>query len=81
MRLHHRRLHALLCAFTSLAAPRSSLTCLHQLWRGMQRSLSDKLITRLMRLTIETGSLTASVATLDLVLFLTFQHNNLHMAP
>jgi hypothetical protein len=34
-----------------------------------------------MRLTVETGALTASVATVDLTLFLVFKHNNFHMAP
>jgi hypothetical protein len=39
------------------------------------------LINRLVRLTIETGSLTAAVATVDIILFLSFPHNNYHTAP
>ena len=52
-----------------------------QLAKGKRGMGSDALITRLMRVTIETGTMTASVASLDLILFLTFKHNNLHMAP
>ncbi|PPQ91014.1 hypothetical protein CVT25_013939 [Psilocybe cyanescens] len=39
------------------------------------------LINKLIRLTIETGTLTATVATVDLVLFLAYRHNNYHTAP
>ncbi|KAH9481559.1 hypothetical protein JR316_0006086 [Psilocybe cubensis] len=38
-------------------------------------------INKLIRLTIETGTLTATVATIDIVLFLAFRHNNYHTAP
>lgn len=39
------------------------------------------LINKLVRLTIETGTLTATVATVDIILFLAFPHNNYHTAP
>ncbi|RDX56524.1 hypothetical protein OH76DRAFT_394270 [Lentinus brumalis] len=52
-----------------------------QLSKGRQGLASDALISRLMRLTVETGALTASIACLDLVFFTTFRHNNLHMTP
>ncbi|KAF9460011.1 hypothetical protein BDZ94DRAFT_1266893 [Collybia nuda] len=39
------------------------------------------LVTRIMRLTIETGSLTATVAIIDVVLFLTFPEYSYHVAP
>ncbi|TFK86051.1 hypothetical protein K466DRAFT_551121 [Polyporus arcularius HHB13444] len=53
----------------------------YYLSRGRQGMASDALISRLMRLTVETGALTASIACLDLVFFTTFRHNNLHMTP
>ncbi|TFK50443.1 hypothetical protein OE88DRAFT_1735991 [Heliocybe sulcata] len=46
---------------------------------GLRRT--DRLVDRLVRLTIETGTVTASVAVVDVVLFNTFKHNNLHMCP
>ncbi|KAF8873112.1 hypothetical protein BD779DRAFT_1679370 [Infundibulicybe gibba] len=39
------------------------------------------LISKLIRLTIETGSMTAAVATIDIALFLGFPHNNYHTTP
>ncbi|KAF8588253.1 hypothetical protein K439DRAFT_1406554 [Ramaria rubella] len=42
---------------------------------------TDRLLSRLVRLTVQTGMLTASVAIVDLVLFLSFRNNNLHFAP
>ncbi|KAI0647281.1 hypothetical protein C8Q79DRAFT_1009394 [Trametes meyenii] len=42
---------------------------------------SRAVLSRLISLTIETGCATASVACLDLALFLAFRHNNLHMTP
>ncbi|KAI0707589.1 hypothetical protein C8Q76DRAFT_627952, partial [Earliella scabrosa] len=57
-------------------------TCmLYYLIRGRQGLASDAILSRLIRLTIETGTLTASVACVDLIFFLLFKHNNLHMAP
>ncbi|KAI0672923.1 hypothetical protein C8Q78DRAFT_1021968 [Trametes maxima] len=54
---------------------------LYFLWSERRRSaVSEKLVVRLMRLTVETGALTASMAVVDLALFVGFQHNNLHMA-
>lgn len=55
--------------------------CTSQLLRGRQGLASDAMISRLVRLTVETGSVTASVAIVDLILFLCFKHNNLHMTP
>ncbi|KAI0724005.1 hypothetical protein C8T65DRAFT_93159 [Cerioporus squamosus] len=56
---------------------------LYYLSKGRQgmHLASDALLSRLMRLTVETGALTASIACLDLVFFTTFRHNNLHMTP
>ena len=42
---------------------------------------SDAILSRLIRLTIETGTLTASIAVVDLILFLVFIDNNLHFTP
>ena len=42
---------------------------------------SDVLLTRLIRLTIESGTVTASVQLLDLIFDNAFPRNNLHMAP
>ncbi|RPD80296.1 hypothetical protein L226DRAFT_197045 [Lentinus tigrinus ALCF2SS1-7] len=53
----------------------------YYLSRGRQGMATDALLSRLMRSTVETGALTASVALLDLVLFTTCRHNNLHMTP
>ncbi|KAF8880085.1 hypothetical protein BD779DRAFT_1550380 [Infundibulicybe gibba] len=39
------------------------------------------LISKLIRLTIETGSMTAAVATIDMALFLAFRNNNYHATP
>ncbi|KAF8876181.1 hypothetical protein BD779DRAFT_1629596 [Infundibulicybe gibba] len=44
-------------------------------------SSTHVLISRLIRLTIETGSMTAIVATIDIALFLGFPHNNYHTTP
>ncbi|KAH7929132.1 hypothetical protein BV22DRAFT_1081427 [Leucogyrophana mollusca] len=42
---------------------------------------TDRVVNRLIRLIVETGILTATCAILDLVLFIVFQHNNLHTCP
>ncbi|KAF8515206.1 hypothetical protein JB92DRAFT_2829750 [Gautieria morchelliformis] len=42
---------------------------------------SNYILSRLMRLTIETGALTATVATVDVVVFNLFKHNNIHLCP
>ncbi|KAH9945912.1 uncharacterized protein BXZ73DRAFT_95432 [Epithele typhae] len=42
---------------------------------------SDKLLSRIITLSVETGIVTASFATLDLTLCMVFKHNNLHMLP
>ncbi|KAF8588248.1 hypothetical protein K439DRAFT_671764 [Ramaria rubella] len=42
---------------------------------------TDQLLARLVRLTMQTGMLTATVAIVDAVLFLSFRDNNLHFAP
>ncbi|KAH9945915.1 uncharacterized protein BXZ73DRAFT_72808 [Epithele typhae] len=49
--------------------------------RQRQGLASDKLISRLITLSVETGSVTASFAALDLIFCLAFKHNNLHMLP
>ncbi|KZT25857.1 hypothetical protein NEOLEDRAFT_279948 [Neolentinus lepideus HHB14362 ss-1] len=46
---------------------------------GLRRT--DRLINRLVRLTIETGMVTALWAVVDVILFNAFKHNNLHMCP
>jgi hypothetical protein len=38
-------------------------------------------LSKFTRLTIETGSLTATIASLELILFLGFRHNNYHITP
>ncbi|KAI0748356.1 hypothetical protein C8Q80DRAFT_1270777 [Daedaleopsis nitida] len=58
-----------------------ALCMLYYLSRGRRGLASDALLARLIRLTVETGTLTASVACLDLVFFLVFKHNNLHLTP
>ncbi|KAF8589652.1 hypothetical protein K439DRAFT_326265 [Ramaria rubella] len=42
---------------------------------------TNDFISRLVRLTVETGILTATVSTVDLVLFNVYKRNNLHMGP
>jgi len=42
---------------------------------------TSTLLTRLIKLTFETGMACASLAIVDLTLFLRFQHNNLHLLP
>jgi len=42
---------------------------------------TEKMLTRLVRLTIETGVATAATATVDLTLFFVFKNNNLHVMP
>ncbi|KAL7283579.1 hypothetical protein ACG7TL_003014 [Trametes sanguinea] len=54
---------------------------LYFLSRSKKGLPSDTMLSRLIHLTVETGALTASAAILDLVLFLAFKHNNLHMTP
>ena len=57
------------------------LTFVCQLAREKQGLSSDKIISRLIHVTIETGSVTAGFACLDLILCMVFKHNNLHMLP
>ncbi|KAI9057887.1 hypothetical protein FKP32DRAFT_1597845 [Trametes sanguinea] len=54
---------------------------LYFLSRSKKGLPSDTMLSRLIHLTVETGALTASAAVLDLVLFLAFKDNNLHMTP
>jgi len=42
---------------------------------------TNVLISRLIRMTVETGTITATVATLDVTLFLSFRHANYHTVP
>jgi len=42
---------------------------------------TNYLLARLVRLTVETGTVTATVATVDLLLFNLFKDNNLHICP
>ncbi|KIJ36587.1 hypothetical protein M422DRAFT_124423, partial [Sphaerobolus stellatus SS14] len=42
---------------------------------------TSAVINRLIRLTIETGSLTATVAIVDITLYLVFPHQDYHTAP
>ncbi|KAK0192533.1 hypothetical protein F5146DRAFT_507044 [Armillaria mellea] len=42
---------------------------------------TQAIISKFIRLTIETGSMTATVAVTDLILFLVFPHNNYHITP
>ncbi|KAF9460010.1 hypothetical protein BDZ94DRAFT_1311874 [Collybia nuda] len=42
---------------------------------------TQAMITKIMRLTVETGSLTATVAIIDVVLFIAFKSRNYHVAP
>ncbi|KAI0709497.1 hypothetical protein C8Q76DRAFT_799495 [Earliella scabrosa] len=58
-----------------------AICMLYFLSRGRQGLASDAVLTRLIRLTVETGTLTASIACLDLVFFLVFKDNNLHLTP
>lgn len=44
-------------------------------------SQTDSVITKLIRMTVETGMLTTTAAITELILFLVYQHNNLHMIP
>lgn len=52
-----------------------------QLSKGKQGLASDAILSRLMRLSVETGAATASVACVELVLFLVYKHNNAHLGP
>jgi len=42
---------------------------------------TNVLISRLIRMTVETGTITATMATLDVILFLSFRHANYHTVP
>jgi len=42
---------------------------------------TDYMIEQLVKMTVETGTMTAVVSIIDLVLFLLFKDNNLHVAP
>jgi len=42
---------------------------------------TDYIIEQLVKMTVETGTVTAAVSIIDLVLFLLFKDNNLHVAP
>ncbi|KAI0709498.1 hypothetical protein C8Q76DRAFT_799496 [Earliella scabrosa] len=58
-----------------------ALCMLFYLSRGKRGLASDAMLSRLIRLTIETGTATATVACVDLALFVAFKHNNLHQTP
>ncbi|RDX42206.1 hypothetical protein OH76DRAFT_1318931, partial [Lentinus brumalis] len=49
--------------------------------RKKQGLASDAMLSRIIRLTVETGVLTATIACIDLVLFLAFPTANYHFAP
>ncbi|KAF8643220.1 hypothetical protein AX16_009154 [Volvariella volvacea WC 439] len=42
---------------------------------------TQMLVTKLIKLTVETGAITATIATLDVILFLVFQEKNYHTVP
>ena len=42
---------------------------------------TNVILAKFVRLTIETGTICATFAVLDLVFFLVYQHNNYHLAP
>ncbi|KAG9018563.1 hypothetical protein FRB90_011392 [Tulasnella sp. 427] len=44
-------------------------------------SQTDDVISKLIRTTVETGAVTATAATAELILFLVYKTNNLHMIP
>lgn len=44
-------------------------------------SQTDDVISKLIRMTVETGAVTATAATAELILFLVYKTNNLHMIP
>ncbi|KAG8743246.1 hypothetical protein FRC10_012290 [Ceratobasidium sp. 414] len=44
-------------------------------------SQTDTVITKLIRMTVETGMVTTTAAISELILYLVYQHNNLHMIP
>ncbi|KAG8730030.1 hypothetical protein FRC12_020553 [Ceratobasidium sp. 428] len=44
-------------------------------------SQTDSVITKLIRMTVETGMVTTTAAITELILYLVYQHNNLHMIP
>lgn len=44
-------------------------------------SQTDSVITKLIRMTVETGLVTTTVAITELILYLVYPHNNLHMIP
>ncbi|CAE6438264.1 hypothetical protein ACGC1H_007007 [Rhizoctonia solani] len=44
-------------------------------------SQTDSVITKLIRMTVETGLVTTTAATVELILYLVYQKNNLHMIP
>lgn len=44
-------------------------------------SQTDSVITKLIRMTVETGLVTTTAAITELILFLVYEHNNLHMIP
>ncbi|KAI0748587.1 hypothetical protein C8Q80DRAFT_1172658 [Daedaleopsis nitida] len=58
-----------------------ALCMLYFLSRGKGGTVPAVLLSRLIHLTVETGILTASVACLDLILFVAVKHSNLHMTP
>ena len=67
--------------YTAVLKPLNHMVLLAQLSKGRHGVATDALLSRLVRLTVETGALTASVSLLDLVFFTAFRHNNLHMTP
>ncbi|KAI0039711.1 hypothetical protein FA95DRAFT_1577417 [Auriscalpium vulgare] len=60
-------------------------TCmLYWYTRARSRSLfreTNDILSRVLRLSVATGLLTAAIASIDMVLFLKYKHNNFHMCP
>jgi hypothetical protein len=59
----------------------SSIIQLSQLRKKLPWSKSDSIITKLIYNTVETGAVTAVVAIVDVVLFISYPGNYLHEAP
>lgn len=57
------------------------MTCMQLRQHRNGRESTEALLSRLIKLTVETGMITATVATVDLMLFCAFQHANFHFVP
>ncbi|KAF8530253.1 hypothetical protein BU17DRAFT_35548, partial [Hysterangium stoloniferum] len=57
-----------------------TMTCLLMRAKGSYAG-TNYLLERLVKMTVETGSITAAVGVVDLSLFLLFKNNNLHLCP